>query len=106
VRLVPGCARTWKWNSVDDFTVIPGIFVEVDNRQEIGLCTCLVSGPDEKKFCPRAVHLFFSIFFLESILCGSCGALPDSHYTGQKCDQDQRGKYYAPANVGNCSNHN
>src|SRR5258706_15536304 len=105
MRLVAGCARTWKRNSVDDFAVIPGIFIKVDNRQKIGIRTCLISGPDEKKFLPLIVPLFFSILFLEPILCGSCSAVPGSQRAREECDQNKGSEYYAPVNIGNCFNH-
>ena len=49
VRLVADVARRRNRDRLDDLAVVPGVFVEIDDRQKIGRDASLVSGPDVER---------------------------------------------------------
>jgi hypothetical protein len=106
MRFITGGASPGKRSGRDDFAIVRRVFIKVYDCQKVRIGARLISSPDEKKSRPLAVPNFFSILFLESILCGSGGPVPGGHRTDQERDQNKDREYYAPVNIGSYLNHN
>src|SRR5467141_2394076 len=104
MRLIAGCARAGKWNSVDDFSVIRRPFIKVHYGQEVGIRARLIAGPDKEKSVPLVIALLFLLFLLSSIglLRGAPNAFADAHHaqTKQRRYKDERCRFQKMALAG------